>query len=517
MAVMLALLEASVVFGAFLVSALASAGPPGVGPTLESAAVHSLALALCCVAALYFHDLYDLRRVPSFGQSARRLPLAFAAGTVLLLGGHAFAACAIPWGQLLASGVAAAGLVLAVRAAAYRLAASSHRVQRVLLVGGGPLAQELIEEFRARPDLGQRVVGLVDDGAGPLPAGCPKRGGLRDLARVVEELRPHRVIVTLVRRRGRMPLKALFNLHLNGILVEDGIQVYERLTGKVAIEAVTPSSVIFCAGLRASRLDLARALSVPVAAVGLVLLVPLFGLLALAIWLDSRGPVLFAQERLGRGGKRFKLLKFRTMHPASTVTSEWVRDNDTRLTRVGRHLRKFRLDEIPQLLNILRGDMNLVGPRPHPVCNVPLFVLVMRNAPECGEQIPYYALRSMIRPGLTGWAQVRYQYANNLEEEVEKMRYDLYYLKHMSAWLDFRILCETLKIVLRGRESAGGDVPAGRPAARPVAPARRPADEVARASMALANAVTGSLRAAVEFEKPPDPKPVALGRPATQA
>jgi len=152
-----------------------------------------------------------------------------------------------------------------------------------------------------------------------------------------------------------------------------------------------------------------------------------------AIKLDSRGPLFFVQDRVGRQGKRFRLVKFRTMLPSDTRVSEWERDNHKRLTRVGRHLRRCRLDELPQLYNILRGDMCLVGPRPHPVSNVLLFAMVTRNVPECGEQIPYYALRSLVRPGLTGWAQVRYHYANDLEEEIEKMKYDLYYIKHRSS------------------------------------------------------------------------------------
>src|SRR5207244_708155 len=152
----------------------------------------------------------------------------------------------------------------------------------------------------------------------------------------------------------------------------------------------------------------------------------LVGLVARASELDSRGPGFFVQDRVGLGGKRFRMIKFRTMHPVTGTASEWVRDNGHRITRVGRWLRKFRLDELPQLVNILRGDMNLVGPRPHPVSNLALFVVMLRNAPECGERIPYYSLRSTVRPGLTGWAQVRYRYANDLEEEIEKMRYDLF-------------------------------------------------------------------------------------------
>jgi lipopolysaccharide/colanic/teichoic acid biosynthesis glycosyltransferase len=331
-------------------------------------------------------------------------------------------------------------------------------------MGDGPLANQIVAELDARP-LRQRVIGIVDDS--PQPPGSRYLGTTRDIGRIVEQTRPDRVIVALRSRRGRMPLRALLNMRVRGILVEDGAEVYERLTGKIAIEALTPTSVIFCKDFRPRRRDLAfaRGVSQPLVAAALVVLAPFLLLVALAIRLDSPGPAFFVQERVGRGGKRFKLIKFRTMRPERRVNSEWARDNGDRLTRVGRWLRRFRLDELPQLINILKGDMNLVGPRPHPVSNLPLFVLVMRNAPSCGEPIPYYALRWMVRPGLTGWAQVRYQYANDLEEEVEKMRHDLYYIKHMSPWLDLRILFETVRIVACGRESGESAAEAtGRPA-----------------------------------------------------
>ena len=348
--------------------------------------------------------------------------------------------------------------VVALRRIAARLQAR-RRVERVLVIGGGPLATQVVAEIEARPALRKRVVGVVDD--------------LRELRALVERARPDRVIVALGSRRGRMPLRLLLDLRLQGIPVEDGVEVYERLTGKIAIEALTPTSVIFCKDFRPRRRDLAlsRGLSQPFVALALVLLAPLLALIALAIRLDSPGPVFFVQERVGRGGRRFRLVKFRTMRPAQGATSEWARDNGDRLTRVGAWLRRFRLDELPQLVNILKGDMNLVGPRPHPVTNLPLFVLVMRNLPSCGEPIPYYALRWMVRPGLTGWAQVRYRYANDLQEEVEKMRHDLYYVKHMSVWLDVRIVLLTIKTVLFGRET--GAPAEARPApAAPPAPSR---------------------------------------------
>ena len=184
-----------------------------------------------------------------------------------------------------------------------------------------------------------------------------------------------------------------------------------------------------------------RALSLAVSVTGLITLAPLMAVIAVAIKLDSTGPVFFVQERAGLLGRAFKLIKFRTMREVLGPRSEWVRDNEARITRVGRWLRMFRLDELPQFINILRGDMNLVGPRPHPIANLALF----------RERIPYYWLRCAVPPGVTGWAQIRYGYANSLEEETEKMRYDLFYIKKMSWTFDLRILCDSVKVVCLGR------------------------------------------------------------------
>jgi lipopolysaccharide/colanic/teichoic acid biosynthesis glycosyltransferase len=179
-------------------------------------------------------------------------------------------------------------------------------------------------------------------------------------------------------------------------------------------------------------------------ALGLLLAAPLMALIAVAIKLDSRGSVLYLDERAGLGGRPFRLVKFRTMHPSSTEAmpgSVWVRDDSTRITRVGRWIRRLRLDELPQFWNVLKGDMNLVGPRPE----------ILTNVQTMSEQIPYYSLRHSVRPGLTGWAQTRFGYSVSLEQVTEKMRYDLFYIKHMSFWLDLRILVDTVKIMLFGR------------------------------------------------------------------
>jgi len=323
--------------------------------------------------------------------------------------------------------------------------------ERTLIIGATPLARKLVKEIAARR-CGRAVI-VDDEIPTDSPLGDLIAGPLTRLAEIIEAHRPDRIIVALSDRRGRLPMRELLEARVGGIPVDDAVEFYEKLTGKIAIEALTPSHLLSSHGFRKSRADLAfgHALSLLVSVLALVVLVPLFGLIALAIRIDSPGPVFFVHQRVGLRGRRFNLLKFRTMHPANRTTSEWVRDNRERITRVGRWLRAYRLDELPQLINVLRGELNLVGPRPHPVSNFELF----------RTNIPYYSLRALVRPGLTGWAQVRQGYANSLDEETEKMRYDLYYIKHMSVWLDLRILCQTAGAILSGREAPDATSAAG--------------------------------------------------------
>jgi exopolysaccharide biosynthesis polyprenyl glycosylphosphotransferase len=316
---------------------------------------------------------------------------------------------------------------------------------RVLILGSGPLASKLIEELESYPDPRYVLTGVLDNE--PLrDTRAVWLGRLDRLAVIVDEVRVDRIVVALRDRRGQLPLEPLLASRARGVAVEDALEFYERLSGRMAIEALTPGSLINARGFRNHGVpgQVARAVSVALALVGLAVLAPLLALIALAIKLDSMGPVLFVQERIGRGGRPFSLLKFRTMHPGEQRRSEWVQDNSDRITRVGKWLRHFRLDELPQLVNIVCGEMNLVGPRPHPICNQAIFM----------ERIAYYGLRSSVRPGVTGWAQVRYGYANNIDEETEKMRYDLYYIKNRSLFLDLGILIRTVGIVLLGYGSA---------------------------------------------------------------
>lgn len=331
---------------------------------------------------------------------------------------------------------------------------------RAFILGTNTLARELLREVIARPHCGHAVIGMIGENrSDQIPTvGWPVLGTFADLQRLIQIYEPDEIIVALREPCACYPMDYLVDAQVRrGIRVEGALEFYERLTGKLALEALTAGSILFMQEFRPARtsLWLGRVLSLGFALAGLVVFAPLMLLIALLIRLDSRGPALFVHERCGLNGKSFTLLKFRSMRTDMPPASEWEADNGARITRVGRWLRKFRLDELPQFINVLKGDMNLVGPRPHPVTNRDLIVLVARNMPQRGEPLPFYSLRVGVRPGITGWAQVRYKYANGLNEEIEKLRYDLYYVKHYSLRLDLRILLETVLVVFFGHRVVG--------------------------------------------------------------
>lgn len=462
MAVTLALLDAGAILAALWSTMLLwAAGLPLASLGVATLAGQGAVICACCLIAFYYGGFYDFRIARDFFSFASRLPVALASTLILLAIFYTvFPETRLEAGLSVAALVVTAAFLLLLRAGFYKLIRSRLLMKRVLILGTGPLARRLMEEIEAQPGCGYAIVGVIGDGKAATDRSLPYPvlGHVHWLAKIIEEVRPDGIIAALTEKT-HLPTRQLLECRLKGIIVEDGVEVYERLAEKLAIEWHTPASLIFSKDFRKSRVELAvgRAVSLVASILGLILFAPLFALIALAIKLDSSGPVLFVQERVGLHGRPFKLLKFRTMRAASRRTSEWVRDNGDRITRVGKWLRKFRLDELPQFVNILRGDMNLVGPRPHPLSNFELFVLVLRNAPESGEEIPYYSLRCVVRPGITGWAQVRYGYANDLHEEIEKMRYDLYYIKHLSLWFDLRILLDTIKTVVFGLGSQATD------------------------------------------------------------
>ena len=401
-----------------------------------------------------------------------KLPTAFDLAPLLFLGWQVnFAAGEL---RALSAAVVLATVVTMVGIVAVR--ELRPRGRRILILGSSPMAEKLIEDMASSGSPRFLVAGIVDNTRpeGDMFAGVPWLGRGDQLAEILATVQPERIVVAVADRRDRLPLQTLLEARVRGVMVEDATDFYETVTGKIAIEALRPSMLILAKGFRnhGTPETTARIVSMVVSAIGFVLCLPLLLIIAVAIKLDSRGPILFVQPRAGRNGKGFGLLKFRTMHPAEgAVRSEWVTDNLDRITRIGRWLRRFRLDELPQLVNVLRGEMNLIGPRPHPVKNHTIFM----------DQIAYYGLRSTVRPGVTGWAQVRYGYANNLEEETEKMRYDLFYIKNRSLWLDYRILFETVGIMLfgQGASEVRRPSPSRSALAPPVVARRRTIEDVA--------------------------------------
>ncbi|WP_305046477.1 TIGR03013 family XrtA/PEP-CTERM system glycosyltransferase [Geoalkalibacter sp.] len=316
--------------------------------------------------------------------------------------------------------------------------------QRVVILGNGTLGQK-IEEIIPSVRHNYVFAGYIrpDKEAVCVPE-TSIVGSIDDLYETVRRIKAHKIIVSLAERRGVLPVREILRCKLSGVEIIDALNFYEQLTGKLLVENINPSWFIFSNGFRVTRFIRCykRILDIVFSLTGILLSLPLLPFIALAIKLDSRGPVFFRQTRVGEGEKEFMLYKFRSMtQDAEKNGAVWACKNDARVTRVGHFLRKTRLDEIPQLFNVLKGDMSFVGPRPER----PEFVSMLT------EKIPYYSKRHFVKPGVTGWAQVKYPYGASVEDALEKLRYDLYYIKNISILMDILIVLETVKVVLFGR------------------------------------------------------------------
>jgi sugar transferase (PEP-CTERM system associated) len=315
----------------------------------------------------------------------------------------------------------------------------------LLVLGTGNLAREAVKEILRHPELGIKVVGFVDDDpqlVGLSIVNPTVIGVYQDLPWLILNNKIDHIIVGLQDRRGKLPIKELLDFKTRGVAIEDATTFYERVAGKIPIENLKPSWMVFNSGFGVSRgmLLKKRILSLLVSSILLILMSPILLLLMILIKLDSKGPVFYKQERVGQDGKTFMLVKFRSMfNNAENATGPvWCKEGDSRITRIGRFMRRTRLDELPQFYNVFRGDMSLVGPRPER----PHFVQ------QLAEAIPFYHMRHVVKPGITGWAQINYGYANSMDNTVEKLQYDLFYIKNMSCLLDSLITLETIKTVL---------------------------------------------------------------------
>ena len=402
-----------------------------------------LAITALIVLCSYYFDLYAPQLLTSKGETWFRLLMVLGTSSFVLAGvGYAFP------GFMLGQHADVFGLVILTiglllwRGGYAWLLRQPYFSERVYVLGSGERAQTLVDALRSRKDLGMEVVGW----AGAIGNGGSDRDSLAAAVRGLmdKDRRVDRVVVALSDRRNILPVRELLDLRLNAIIVEDATSLLEKISGRIEIDSLHPSALIYSEGFRLGTgfLFARRVVSFCVAAAVLLITAPLVPIIMFLVKVTSRGPVFFRQKRVGRRGELFTLYKFRTMRQdAEANGAVWAGKNDPRVTIVGRFLRKTRLDELPQLWNVLVGNMGFVGPRPER----PEFVAWLT------EKIPYYNLRHIIRPGLTGWAQVRYQYGASVEETKEKLQYDLYYIKQMSLSLDLLIIFETLKTIVLGR------------------------------------------------------------------
>jgi len=402
-----------------------------------------------CLASFYLFDLYDflvmhdrrellLRLVQALGLAWIALALCFYLYPAMMLG-RSISLIALPL---------ALGLMVTWRLSALWFFGHPQIGERILVVGSGDLAVEIAREVLNRPDAGYRIVGFVGTDSELLGKSLinPRVIGLtEELDDVVSREAIDRIVVAMGERRGKLPTDKLLKLSLAGrVSIEEGATFNERLTGRVALNMIRPSWLIFTGRGRQARVTALTRIAVHrlAALIGAILSLPIIILTAILIKLESSGPVFYKQERVGKNGRPFVLAKFRSMRvDAEQYGPVWASKHDDRMTRVGRIIRKIRVDEIPQFWNILRGEMAFVGPRPER----PHFVA------QLAQQIPYYEQRHLIAPGLTGWAQIKYPYGSSTEDARRKLEYDLFYIKNHTLLFDIIILFETFKIILFGR------------------------------------------------------------------
>jgi sugar transferase (PEP-CTERM system associated) len=449
--VLLILAEAAVVFGALMGAVYLRFGNEGAAYELiERQGYLKAGLATgFCLAAFYLFDLYDfvvmhdrrelvLRLVQALGLAWMALAFMFYAFPQLMIG-RGVALLALPM---------ALTLMVGWRVSIHWFLGHPDFGERILIVGSGHLAVDVAREVLERPDAGYRIIGFVGTDADLLGKSLinPRVIAVTsELVQVVKRESIDRIVVAMGERRGQLPTEQLLRLSLAGVVsIEEGSSFSERLTGRVSLNMLRPSWLIFSGRGRQARIsgitrNLVHRL---VALIGGILSLPIVLLTAILIKLDSKGPVFYRQERVGEHGRPFTLLKFRSMRvDAEEAGPVWASKDDDRATRLGRIIRKIRVDEIPQFWNILRGEMSFVGPRPER----PHFV------EQLAREIPYYEQRHLIPPGLTGWAQIKYAYGASIEDARQKLQYDLYYVKNQSLILDAIVLFETIKIILFGR------------------------------------------------------------------
>jgi sugar transferase (PEP-CTERM system associated) len=412
------------------------------GLTYPHVAMKAGLVALVMQGAFYYAGLYDVAVTRTTRGTYARVLRALPLGSVLLfLFWYLLPPLQLGRGVFLGA-VALIALVIPFWRTAYDAVSSNDEfMRRVLIVGNGALAREVAQMIQERTDLGLELVGMLARDRRQVHPTTGVIGTYGDLFDVVSDQGVKLVLVAYPDRRGTLPVEQLLEVKFRGVEVEEGIQFYERNTSKLYVRELKPSQLIFAEGFsaRSGTRRLKRILDVSISVIGLVLAAPLMLLTALAIRLESPGPTLYSQVRAGEFGKLFTIYKFRSMRTdAEKAGAQFAQENDPRVTRVGKFIRKSRLDELPQLWNVLRGDMSMVGPRPER----PVFI------EQLEQQVPFFKQRLYVKPGVTGHAQVRCRYGASTEDMVEKLQYDLYYIKSYDLLFDLSIMLDTVKVVL---------------------------------------------------------------------
>lgn len=403
-------------------------------------------VAIVFLVCMYYLDMYDSSVLSNRREVVTRLIQVAGVGSLLLaLVYYAFPGVRFNLGIFLIGVFLLTFGIGSWRVTFFWICRSMQLVERTIILGDGNLARELSREIENRPEVGLKVLGYVN------PSGeagddnfVPHLGGLDRLTSMTKERGVERIVVALGDRRGKLPVEELLALKTEGVKVQDGADLYEALTGKLPLGSLHLSWLLFSPGFRVPShlLVYKRIFSLVVSSLALVLSAPLMLLIGLLIRLDSPGPIIFRQKRVGHRGKHFTLYKFRSMyHGAENGNTTPAKKDDDRFTRVGRWLRRVRLDELPQLYNILKGDMYFVGPRP----------FVPEQEEECIQHIPFYTQRWSVRPGATGWAQIHRGYNVSIDDNREKLAYDLFYVKNISVGLDLLVMLATAKILILGR------------------------------------------------------------------
>lgn len=398
---------------------------------------------------LYYNDLYDFKVIRNSRELSFRLIQAIGVTSFLLGLVYTFLPrLVIGQGIFFISIVIMFILVVSWRFLYGWVLRRERFSERILIMGTGELTNKIIQELSERRYSGFRIMGFVVDKPESFDSkssSIPLLGSYEALSRIVKEYEIDRIVLALSDRRGKLPVSDLLACSMEGVQVEPGPNFYEQIAGKILIAGLRPSDLIFADGFRKS--DAARFIKrmtgIFFSSIYLLISAPISILAMILIKIDSPGPIFFKQERVGENGKAFNLYKFRSMKQDAEVEGipVWAKDGDPRITRLGQILRKLRIDEIPQMVNVLKGNMSFVGPRPER----PYFVEKLR------KEIPFYNLRHSVKPGITGLAQIKYPYGSTIEDAIEKLQYDLYYVKHMSSALDFAILFDTVKVVLFGK------------------------------------------------------------------